>query len=274
MNTNPIRVIAVAVICCGIPTTVDAQRQRGRSGASRFQSQPPGDLQTRAQPFDRGQGPRQRDAATAASLAGQESQALIAMIEEEKLAHDVYVALAKTSGNRVFSTIASAESQHVNALKQLAQRYQLKLPMADAPFGQFANPEFGELYRQLVATGSKSPLDAVLVGAKVEEMDIADLGDAIAGTRQADVKRVYENLQRASRNHLRAFSRAIGDQNGTYKATFLSQAEFDRIADAPHERGGPGNAGNRSQGFGRQAAMPRGRGPRGKGPGAGRGGSR
>ena len=44
------------------------------------------------------------------------------------------------------------------------------------------------------------------VGVKIEELDIKDLKDSLATVQSTDVRRVYQNLLRASENHLRAFS--------------------------------------------------------------------
>lgn len=199
------------------------------------------------------------------------------MREEEKLARDVYRSLAKTSDLRVFSSIASAESRHMQALARVSKRYNVNNSVATGAAGQFTDPEFQKLYDSLVAAGSQSSLAAVMVGAKIEEMDIADLRKAMAGTSNADVLKVYENLERGSRNHLRTFSSQIASLGGDYQAEFLTQAEFDQIANSPMERGGQssqrGSAGRRGGGGQRGSSAEGQRGGQGRRGGkGGRGG--
>ena len=54
----------------------------------------------------------------------------------------------------------------------------------------FSDPEFQKLFSTLVATGRRSPVDALQVGSKIEEMDIADLQKLIAGTSDPQVQKV------------------------------------------------------------------------------------
>ena len=62
----------------------------------------------------------------------------------------------------------------------------------------------------------------------------------------SDVERVYQNLLRGSRNHLRAFASQLEALGETYEAQFLSQEQFDAIADSPRETGnGKGRQGQR-----------------------------
>ena len=208
--------IAVAGVVVSASTTAKAQ-QRGRQSA--------GSVAGRS------------SSATAAEIA-----ALKRMLEEEKLARDVYVTLGRRYRSRIFTMISAAESRHMNALLQVARRSGIDLRVTNQGVGQFSDASMGALYRQLVATGSRSLLDALKVGAKIEEMDIADLNTAMSATNHRDIQLVMQNLQRGSRNHLRAFAGAIRQAGGTYIAEHLSQAEFNRTANSPMEPGG-GNGG-------------------------------
>lgn len=201
-----------------------------------------------------------------------ERDALTGMIEEEKLAHDVYVTLAESTALPLYTNIAGAESRHVNALRQVALRYSVDVPSASNMIGEFSDPKFKELYVSLVKKGKNSPLDAAEVGAKIEELDISDLTTAIANSTHDDITAVYSNLQRASRNHLRSYSSQISSLGGTYDAEDLSQKEFDRIATSAFEPGGRGAAvrgqrGTQFCGVGPQAGTGRGNGVGRAGPG-------
>jgi hypothetical protein len=167
--------------------------------------------------------------------------------EEEKLARDVYLTLGDIWGAPIFAKIAQAESRHMAAVGQLIDNYGLDDPVGENGRGVFEDPVLANLYDQLVAAGSKSLQDAYKVGAMIEELDIHDLRAASA--ENADVERVYEVLERGSRNHLRAFDARIEAGGNEYTATYLSQAEYDAIADSAVERGnGPGGQGQPGRG--------------------------
>jgi len=68
--------------------------------------------------------------------------------------------------------------------------------------------EMKYLYDSFVIEGVDSKLDALKVGKKIEEMDIADLGIAIENMPR-DVQKVFTNLISGSINHLDAFINAI-----------------------------------------------------------------
>ncbi|MEZ6137840.1 MAG: DUF2202 domain-containing protein [Pirellulaceae bacterium] len=174
-------------------------------------------------------------ATQAPQLSTTQVKLLLEMQQEEKLAHDVYVALGKSSGIPIFKNISAAESQHMQAIHWLLGKVPPEYTQAE---GKFAIDKFQTLYEELVKAGSSSQLAAVMVGAKIEELDIKDLQTLLATEQPSAVRQVLENLQRGSRNHLRAFAAQISSLGGNYSAEFLSQTEFDQIAASPTERGG------------------------------------
>jgi hypothetical protein len=184
---------------------------------------------------------RQRNGAGSNSfdaiLSQSQLEQLLGMHEEEKLAHDVYVALAKSSGLQIFSNISYAESQHMRAIEQLVSRYASNVPLANLAPGTFSNPQIQQLYTELVAAGTASPTAALAVGAKIEEMDIRDLQRLLSQNLPQQVARVLENLQRASGNHLRAFMGALQKSGATYSPEFLDQRVFDSIVQAGSAQG-------------------------------------
>ena len=68
--------------------------------------------------------------------------------------------MAQTEGLRIFSNIAKSESNHMAAVKNLIVKYGLRDPMVNDTVGAFTNPVFAELYKDLVAAGSVSIVDA------------------------------------------------------------------------------------------------------------------
>jgi hypothetical protein len=139
---------------------------------------------------------------------------------------------------QVFSNIASSESTHMEAVKTLIDRYELDDPVAGRDIGEFANEELQALNDQLVEQGSRSLVDALEVGAAIEEIDILDLEQYIAQTDKADIRSVYDNLTRGSRNHLRAFVSSLERQGVTYRPVYMSIEQFEDILSSDVERGG------------------------------------
>lgn len=131
---------------------------------------------------------------------------LLFMIEEEKLAHDVYVTLGKLWGSKIFTNIAKSESTHQGQVLTLLDSRDLSDPRSEE-VGVFTDDSLQALYDDLIAMGSESREAAMQVGIAIEEKDIADLATAIAAEDDADVIDVYERLISGSENHLAAFER-------------------------------------------------------------------
>lgn len=148
------------------------------------------------------------------------------MREEEKLAHDVYVTLFQKWNISTFQNIAVSEQTHTDSVKVLLDRYGAIDPTIGKSVGQFANPELQKLYDTLIVQGSQSAAEALKVGAAIEEIDILDLEKRLARTEKADIRWVYDNLKTGSYNHLRAFTRNMGQ---TYTPQYLSLAAYNAI---------------------------------------------
>ncbi|MBT3274469.1 MAG: DUF2202 domain-containing protein [Spirochaetales bacterium] len=171
------------------------------------------------------------------TLDDREINGLLLMREEEKLARDVYLTLAEEWGIRSFSNIARAEETHMDAVAMILDRYDIEDPVASDTVGEFDSDALADLFDELVAAGKKSYDDALMVGAKVEELDIADLLNLLEITDNDDIRIVYQNLLKGSRNHLRSFDMQISRRNETYTPEFLSSDEYERIASSPRETG-------------------------------------
>lgn len=169
------------------------------------------------------------------TLTKAERDGLVYMREEEKLALDVYNALAAKWGLRQFANIARAEATHTSAVKTLLDRYGISDPAASTKPGVFANPELQALYTKLVKQGSASATEALKVGALVEEVDIADLQKR--ATTTPDLALVYANLEKGSRNHLRAFTSGLSAQGVTYVPSVLTKPAYSAIVSTGIERG-------------------------------------
>jgi hypothetical protein len=171
-----------------------------------------------------------------------EKASLIFMREEEKLAHDVYLALYDLWGLRLFQNIARSEETHTGAVKRLLDTFNIPDPAIDTPLGVFTNPVLQKLYDELITQGERSLADALKVGGAIEEIDILDLQAALDETENPDIQRVYENLRRGSENHLRAFTSTLLQQTGeTYIPQYIDMSAYDGILTSAPTRGGRGN---------------------------------
>ncbi len=181
----------------------------------------------------------QIDALPIETLSAEEAAAISLMREEEKLARDVYRHLARKWGLRIFSNIVSSEQTHMDAVLALIERYALVDPAAGQPDGGFNNTELQALYSELTTQGERSLVDALRVGATIEDLDIFDLqSQRNEVIDNADITVVWESLEKGSRNHLRSFIAQIDASGDTYAPAYISQATFDEIVYSPREQGG------------------------------------
>jgi hypothetical protein len=217
-------------------------------------------------------------------LSAAEIEGLTLMREEEKLARDVYTTLSDTWQLPIFGNIAMAEQRHIDALQMVFATYESEIDdrTFDYTVGVFANGELAELYLQLVKRGKSSLVDALTVGATIEDLDLEDLEDLLARTENDHIRVVYNNLAKGSRNHLRSFIRVLTAQGGSYSPGYLDQATFDTIVNSEMERrmvygadgevlatGGRGRSGQgrggRGRGHGYAHGARKGSGPQGEG---------
>ena len=141
---------------------------------------------------------------TVLPVADSSTASLLFMIEEEKLAHDVYVTLGGLWGSNIFSNISQSEITHEQQLLALFDARAITDPRS-SEVGVFANPDLQKLYDQLIAQGSVSRAAAMQVGIAIENKDISDIGVAIAAEHDQEIIAVYERLLKGSENHLAAF---------------------------------------------------------------------
>jgi hypothetical protein len=171
------------------------------------------------------------------ALTAAEATNLIFLREEEKLARDVYLYLFDVWGQWIFENISASEQQHMDAVKNLLDKYNLADPAAGNGEGIFTDLQLQAFYDSLTQKGSASKLDALVVGATIEDMDIYDLQEILSETNKPDIIKVCENLMKGSRNHLRAFVGQIELLGETYAPQYLTQEEVDAIVDSPREKG-------------------------------------
>jgi hypothetical protein len=163
-----------------------------------------------------------------------ETEALIYMREEEKLARDVYIKMYSIYQIRIFNNISKSEQHHMDQVLCLLEYYNIPDP-ASADTGVFTNPDLQALYNDLVTQGSVSLNDALTVGATIEDVDIFDLEEHIAETSNEAIIHIFERLACASGNHMRSFSAWLTKRGITYIPQYISQEEYDAIISTPHQ---------------------------------------
>jgi hypothetical protein len=178
------------------------------------------------------------------------------MREEEKLARDVYQTLGTMyPDSKIFGKIDDSEQQHTTAVKTIIENYGYQDPNTNDNVGTFTGEDYGwyftEKYNELVERASISELEALYVGAFIEELDMMDInqcpqvivetGNGINDvsecgkvyTDNADVQKLYSNLLHGSDSHLEAYVQNIEKHigEGNYQAQVLSQEMVDAILD-------------------------------------------
>lgn len=173
-----------------------------------------------------------------AALSAFEKETLIYTREEEKMARDVYTSMLSKWNISSFSNISGSEQKHMDAIATLLTAYNLQDPVGNNAAGVFSNTDIQQLYNSLVAKGSISETEAIIAGLTIEDMDIYDLQQAMKQIQKQDIITVYDNLVRASRNHLREFYTQLQNRGGTYTPQYITQQEYNAIVNSPKEHGG------------------------------------
>ncbi len=176
----------------------------------------------------------------AETLSAEETEALLFMREEEKLARDIYLGMYELWKVRIFDNISKAEQRHMDAIGCLIQKYELSDPVGENGIGVFQNADLQVLYDNLLAQGSVSLQAAYTTGATIEDVDIRDLlgmADNPAVDNQ-DVVAVFGELTKASRNHMRAFTSRLESLGLTYVPQYITPEYYESIVTTDWEKGG------------------------------------
>ena len=129
------------------------------------------------------------------------------LIEEEKLARDVYLYLAENVTSSKFSNIAKSEQIHMDQSAAVLKTHNYFNPTTTRAPGVFRDKSLQALYNTLIAQGSVDVAAAFQVGRDIENLDIKDLQVMLKATMPADMKLALDNLLKGSYNHLAAFNR-------------------------------------------------------------------
>ncbi len=168
------------------------------------------------------------------SLSQEEKDGLLFMLEEEKLARDMYIYMNNLWGLNQFNNIKNSEQSHMDAIVAILEQNDIEYTIL--PQGEFSYQNLQDLYNQFVIDGQVSSESALQIGATIEDLDIVDLEDYINDSTNSVLISTYENLQCGSRNHLRSFVTAIENLGFTYTPQFLTLEEYEAILNSSREQ--------------------------------------
>jgi hypothetical protein len=168
------------------------------------------------------------------TLLDKNKEALLFMLEEEKLARDTYIYLNNIWSINQFANIQKSEQTHMDAIENLLIKNNINYSLK--PTGKFSNQTLQNHYNQFVIDGAISKANAMQIGATIEDLDIKDLQGYIDLVTDQDLINVFENLKCGSRNHLRSFVSGIEKDGNTYIPQFITQDEYDTIIAQSHEK--------------------------------------
>jgi len=173
------------------------------------------------------------------TLTQAEQDMLLKMREEEKLARDVYVTLGQKfpSIGQILTNIPKSEQKHTDTVKLVLDKYNLTDPITDDTVGIFKDQTFAKLYQDLVAKGSVSEVEALKVGATIEDLDINDLNSDLAKTTNPDIVGAFEKLRNGSYNHLRSFVNKIEQLGQSYTPQYITETQYQTILSTPNTGG-------------------------------------
>ncbi len=158
--------------------------------------------------------------------------------EEEKLARDVYLYSFDKYQLQIFKNISESEQTHMDAVLGQLEKYNVSDPVSDNARGVFENSTLQELYNELTAKSDLSLIEALKVGALIEDLDIFDIESILQRTSENSIINVYNNLTCGSRNHLRSFTSELKANGADYENLYISDEYYNQIISSENEKCG------------------------------------
>ncbi len=171
------------------------------------------------------------------SLTDNDLETLQFLLEEEKMARDVYSLLGDEFGIQIFKNISNSEQKHMDFILETMNAYNID-PIYSIDAGEFINTEIQNLYNTLTNNGMNSPVDALIVGATIEDLDIYDLDQNIASIINETLIQLYAKLKCGSENHMRAFAENLQNHQSNYSPQYISQSQYNDILSGGHQHCG------------------------------------
>lgn len=142
------------------------------------------------------------------TLTKEQESYLQYLIQEEKLARDVYTAMYELRWIQKFDNILHSEDNHQEILAKVLLDYTIPNPTIDMKMGEFEDSELQKLYDTLVLQWKQSAQEALRVWITIENRDIADIESMITWyAAYPDISQALMRLLEWSKRHLAAFSK-------------------------------------------------------------------
>ena len=134
-----------------------------------------------------------------------ETADLLYIVQEERLAYDMYSLLYLEYELAIFQKIAASEEKHVATLSELISKYELTNPNDGMDPGEYENEVLQSFYDEMLAQAMQSKAWAIQTGVTIEEVDIEDLLVFQARVDAKNLVQCYAHLEDASLKHLESF---------------------------------------------------------------------
>lgn len=161
-------------------------------------------------------------------LIFEEEELLLSLLVQEEMAYSVYDAF--TFPMPVFDHKVGSELTHMGKVSCILDHYEIEYTLIEEP-GTFLDEDLIARYDDLVSRGEDDLLEALTVGAEIEEALLCDMQSLLDMTSNEAIKTIVENLHCASWNHLRTFLIQLNARGGTYTPVCLDTEEYNAIVE-------------------------------------------
>ncbi|MDH3650920.1 MAG: DUF2202 domain-containing protein [Saprospiraceae bacterium] len=149
------------------------------------------------------------------------------MVEEERLAFEIYQFASSKWDQPIFQTICTDEKFHLYKIKALAKKYAVE--SGEEVPGTYDNQGLQDMFTRYQSKAVVSEKDALLAVADFEERDIVDLQKYFKTTDNADLIVAYEYLLEGAKKHLRMIYQQLTDLGMDYKPAYMHEDHFNEI---------------------------------------------
>ena len=163
-------------------------------------------------------------------LISQEDADLFYVLEEKKLATELYTAFEEAWDNK-FSRNLIMEEQQLASIEQEVQEKTLEVPVSVAMEieGQFSNADVQKLQRKLLPNINANETEALKALAMLEETEIKIMDQAILNTENIDLIILYDRIRVSARTQLVSVCKALAEEGVQYQPKALTAKEFKAL---------------------------------------------
>lgn len=165
----------------------------------------------------------------------EEKNVLLFTLQEEKAAFDFYKEMFAKYNEKVFENTMNAEQIHRQHVLEILNEVGIKAN-EESP-GEFSIKDVKNLYNEMMIIGGYSFIDALRASARYEEQDISDLKKFYSKAENEKIKNLFQCLEKASQNHLRAFVKNLKNEGIQYNPNVLSSEEYMEIINSKNQKG-------------------------------------